>query len=147
MGSVTDALTNVLAQARDLEQLKNIENANATSFNYPDAVNFLIQSAEGHGINKKSLIKRLLQQSNLERAFIYHLLNGTKRMTRDKFLMFAIAGELSLEEVNCLLKYAGEAELYSRNSRDAALIFIFNNHCNLLDANLCLADLNVEILK
>lgn len=147
MGTITYELGNELSNVRTLEQLKIMQESNSESFIYPDAIEYLVILSEQKGISKKDLIRKIVQQTHLERAFVYHLMNGTKRMTRDKFLMFSIAGNLSVEETNTLLKYAGEAELYSRNPRDAVLIFILNNSINLVEANICLAELNVETLK
>ena len=70
-------------------------------------------------IDKKSFIKAVIQQSSLERSYVYHLLSGEYGLTRDKLIQFAIIGGFSLEETNKLLKYAHMATLYARDTRDA----------------------------
>ena len=93
--------------------------------------------------NKADFIKK----TNLERTYVYHILNGNKNPGRDKLIILALAAQANITETQNLLKYAGERPLYVRDRRDG-LIFYAIEHGKGLDAvNILLDENNLEILK
>lgn len=147
MAKTTEDLSNDITNVSTIEQLKELQFHNAEDFSHPFVLEYLLETALIHGVDRKELAKIVINQSNLERAYVYHLLSGEKNMTRDKLIMFALAGRFELQEVNDLLRYAGEATLYVRKKRDAVLEFVFKKRYSIIEANLCLEEMKLEILK
>ena len=147
MAKTTEDLSNDITNVSTIEQLKELQFHSAEDFSHPFVLEYLLETALIHGVDRKELAKIVINQSNLERAYVYHLLSGEKNMTRDKLIMFALAGRFELQEVNDLLRYAGEATLYVRKKRDAVLEFVFKKRYSIIEANLCLEEMKLEILK
>ena len=147
MAKTTEDLSNDITNVSTIEQLKELQFHNAEDFSHPFVLDYLLETALIHGVDRKELAKIVINQSNLERAYVYHLLSGEKNMTRDKLIMFALAGRFEIQEVNDLLRYAGEATLYVRKKRDAVLEFVFKKRYSIIEANLCLEEMKLEILK
>lgn len=147
MAKTTEDLSNDITNVSTIEQLKELQFHNAEDFSHPFVLEYLLETALIHGVDRKELAKIVINQSNLERAYVYHLLSGEKNMTRDKLIMFALAGRFEIQEVNDLLRYAGEATLYVRKKRDAVLEFVFKKRYSIIEANLCLEEMKLEILK
>ena len=147
MAKTTEDLSNDITNVSTIEQLKELQFHNAEDFSHPFVLEYLLETALIHGVDRKELAKIVINQSNLERAYVYHLLSGEKNMTRDKLIMFALAGRFELQEVYDLLRYAGEATLYVRKKRDAVLEFVFKKRYSIIEANLCLEEMKLEILK
>jgi len=146
MEKTTEDLSSNITRISTIEQLK-MQFHKMEDFSHPVALDYIFTTALSHGINRKDLARIVINQTNLERAYVYHLLSGDKKMTRDKLLIFSIAGRFKLEEVNKLLKYAGEATLYPRKKRDAVIEFAVNRCCSIMETNICLEELGLDILK
>lgn len=90
----------------------------------------------------------LISRSGIDRTYGYQILNGTKKNPgKDKILRFALAAGITLEETQRALEIAGVPVLYSRNRRDAVIIFSLNRHLNVIDTNVLLDYFNEECLK
>ncbi len=88
---------------------------------------------------KSAETSRLVHDSGIERGYCYQILNGTrKNPSRDKILRLCLAAHLSLKETNRALKAANEAVLYSRNRRDAIIIFSIEQCHSCQDTNILL---------
>ena len=118
MGKDTDELFSELTKAKTDRELKTFYERNEEELQHPDAVACLEQLFAKHKLKKADVILN----TGLERTFAYHLLAGRKTFTRDKLLIFAIAAQLTIEETQTLLKYAGEGKLYARDARDGMVI-------------------------
>lgn len=147
MYSITENLQNQLNKAKSLNELQQLQQKEAPSFATPAALEYLLTTIKAHGMDRAALIKLMQQQSLLERTHIYHLLSGKLGLTRDKLIQFALVGRLNLQEVNTLLKYARFAQLYARDSRDAVLIYAFQQQLSLRDTNQALAELEHRLLS
>lgn len=77
----------------------------------------------------------LVQSSGIERTYCYQILSGRKTPGRDKILALCLAAGLPLKETQRALEIAGEAALYSRNRRDAILIYSINHHFTRMQAD------------
>lgn len=137
MNKTTDELQ---AQLNEITDLNKYLQDNQQELKVPNAPEYLLQLAESKGISRAELIRN----SQLERSFGYHLLDGTKNLTRDKALALAFGAKLTPEETQNFLKYAQLPRLYARNPRDNVLLFCLNTGKSLMDTNLTLSELKLE---
>mgnify|MGYP003592406222 CR=1 FL=1 len=113
---------------------------------------YMIDSDLGEHL-KSMLAEKDMQKSDvLKRAEIneiygYQLFAGTRKPSRDKLISLCSGMQLTLDETQQLLKYAGLAPLYPKNERDCIIItgissnapvykineMLFDNKFNTLD--------------
>ena len=74
-------------------------------------------------------------KGNLDRSYTYQILSGKKTPSRDKLLALSFGMSLSLDETNELLKISRNHILYSRDERDAVIIFSISHGKGLIEAN------------
>lgn len=141
MEKSTEDLQSELTQAQSYDEFYD---KNTSEIKFPSAVDYLNYLLDLKGItNKADFVKK----TNLERTYVYHILNGNKNPGRDKLIILALAAKANITETQNLLKYAGERPLYVRDRRDG-LIFYAIEHGKDLDAvNILLDENNLEILK
>ena len=72
-----------------------------------------------HDMKKIDVIKR----SELSEIYAYQIFSGVRMPERRKLLALAVGMQLSLDEVQCLLKCASYAQLYVKNSFDCIVMF------------------------
>ena len=74
---------------------------------------------------KQKDLKRaqVVENSGVDKAFVYQIFNGTKRPSRDKLIAITFGMHLNEEETQRVLKLAGHSELYPRVPRDALILF------------------------
>lgn len=77
----------------------------------------------------------VVRMANLNETFGYQIFKGTRRPTRNKALQIAFAMALTLRETNRALEAAGVSALYSKNRRDAIIIFCIDRGCSLQKVN------------
>ena len=78
----------------------------------------------------------VIERSGLNREYVYHIFSGTKKNpSRPKLLTLAIAMGLNLDEVQYLLRYAGQGVLYPRNQWDAVIISAVEQRLSVLQTN------------
>ncbi len=68
-------------------------------------------------------IPQAAELAGMATSSFYAMLNGTRPRRKEQFIRLAFALELSLEELNELLKLAKLKELYAKNTEDAIIIF------------------------
>lgn len=85
----------------------------------------------------------------IEYHYYYEIKRGNshKKIGRDKILALCLSAELALEEVNRCLKLGGVNILYSRNRRDAIIIYAIKKHLLLNETNELLDDFNQPLIK
>jgi len=72
------------------------------------------------------------QEAMLTHSYVGNIINGKKRNpSRDALISICLAIGTELEEVQYLLKYAGQAPLYVRRKRDVIIWFGFMKHMSL----------------
>lgn len=79
------------------------------------------------------------QNAMLTHSYVGNIVNGKKRNpSRDALISICLAIGTTAEEVQYLLKYAGQAPLYVRRKRDVIIWFGFMKHMplNEVDENL-----------
>lgn len=131
-----------------LEELKNcsdfnrfyLENENSiVSLSLSQLLNTLLQK---HGMKKSQAIRG----SELSEDYAYQIFSGLRVPERKKLLSLAIGMQLNLEEMQTLLKTAGYAQLYVKNSFDCVLIYGICKKLSVADINFLLFDYGMETL-
>lgn len=107
----------------------------------------------------------IIRNAGLDRNYGYELLRLTpaakkggqdeeaekkekrKRATRDRLIAICIGAELDIDETQRALEAAKTAPLYSRDRRDAVIIFGINHHKNIIDINLLLDEQGFDTLE
>ena len=87
-------------------------------------------------LNELLVAKRLkrsqvVRMANLNETFGYQIFTGARNPSRDKVLQIAFAMALTLRETNRALEAAGVSSLYSKDRRDAIIIFCLDRGCSL----------------
>lgn len=96
---------------------------------------------------KKASKTRLIKRSNIEKSYIYQILNGRRNPSRDKIVRIALATNLSLDETQKLLTMGNKSILYPRRGRDAALVCCIMNKYTLVKTQEFLYDLGYDVLE
>jgi DNA-binding phage protein len=81
----------------------------------------------------------LIRESGLDRTYAYHILNGSRKPSRDKIVALSLAAGLDLTETQRGLELTHEGILYAKNRRDAVLIYAVKNQLSVMAANELLA--------
>ena len=95
-----------------------------------------------HNLKKADAIRR----SELSEDYAYQIFSGLRVPERKKLLSLAIGMELNLEEMQCLLKTAGYAQLYVKNPYDCILIYGICKKLSVAQINYLLYDYGMETL-
>ena len=87
------------------------------------------------------------QEAMLHTSYVGNIINGKKRNpSRDALIAICLAIGTELEEVQYLLKYAGQAPLYVRRKRDVVIWFGFMKHMTLDEVEEKLMQRNYRLL-
>lgn len=85
---------------------------------------------------KKHLARaEVVHMANLNETFGYQIFTGARNPSRDKVLQIAFAMALTLRETNRALEAAGASSLYSKDGRDAIIIYCLDRGCSLQKVN------------
>lgn len=77
----------------------------------------------------------VVRMANLNETFGYQIFTGARNPSRNKVLQIAFAMALSLREADRALEAAGVSRLYSKDRRDAIIIFCLDRGCSLQKVN------------
>lgn len=99
-------------------------------------------------LTAKNLLKRdVIEQSGLNREYAYHIFSGNrKNPSRPKILALAIAMGLDFDEIQYLLRYAGQSPLYPRNPWDSVIISAIRQKLTVPQTNDLLNQLGETLL-
>lgn len=102
--------------------------------------NYLIDTGISAYLNKlveeKSLKKSaIIKKAELNEIYGYQIFSGKRVPSRDKLLSISFGMELSLEETQSLLKYAGVASLYPKQKRDSLIIWGITHRFSIYQIN------------
>lgn len=87
------------------------------------------------------------QNAMLATSYVGNIVNGKKRNpSRDALISICLAIGTTVEEVQYLLKYAGQAPLYVRRKRDVIIWFGFMKHMRLDEVDEKLRERNFKPL-
>ena len=129
MGSKdTKALESELVSQRNLEGfLKANENELCTK----SVSEFLNEMLIRYNTEKNEVIRR----AEMAGTYGYQIFDGSKKAGRDKLLQLAFGFPLTKDETDYVLRCAGYAALYVRNSRDALLIYALYKQYDIRKTN------------
>lgn len=139
MNKSTDELLKILKHTPDLNTYLKEEEGSITSCPLQDYLNLLCAE-------KNISPAQCIKSSGLDRTYAYQIFSGRKSPSRDKVLALCFGFELSLEEVQALLKSTGYPILYPKNERDCVIIFALQRDCSLTDLNELLSDMGYELI-
>jgi len=134
----TEELENELAATDDLKNFFADNKSNLREFTLSQYLNYLLETKN---LSKSEVVKR----SQLG-DYAYHIFAGRKNTSRTKILSLALAMELSFEECQHLLYYAGAKELYARDAWDDVIIYALQNKLTLNETNELLEDFGQTLL-
>lgn len=87
-------------------------------------------------LHKKNLKRsQVVEDSGVDKAYVYQIFNGSKKPSRDKLIAIAFGMHLDEEETQRLLKLAGHSELYSRVARDALILFAIQRDMSIWETD------------
>ena len=95
-----------------------------------------------HNIKKSEAVKR----SEINEIYAYQIFAGSRVPERAKLLCIAIGMELSLDEVQTLLKTTGYAPLYLKNPFDCIIAFGIHKKYSLIKINGLLYEYGLDTL-
>lgn len=92
---------------------------------------------------------QIIEDSGVSRKYGYEILSYTckKKPGRDRIIALMIAGGLNIDEVQRGLEIANLNMLYSRDRRDAIIIFGINHKKNVMEINTLLDDRGFDALE
>lgn len=141
-GKSTNELMDILMSAKnreDLETYRSELQKNDIQKSFPEFINEKIQE-------RQVKLSDVIQKSQIQRNYAYQILDGKRNPGRNKVIALCIALTLNLEETQRALAIAGEGQLYSKNRRDAILIFAIQKKMTVLDVNEILSELGENLL-
>ena len=123
---LTEELLDELLEAPSIDSF--IERHNEPARTLTDYLNELLEA-------KRLKRSQVVRMANLNETFGYQIFTGARNPSRDKVLQIAFAMALTLRETNRALEAAGVSSLYSKDRRDAIIIFCLDRGCSLQKVN------------
>lgn len=141
-------LGSLLRIIRSGEDINGTTNALDKSLLLSDTIDEFIVENKDKMLNGniKSVLQKLVynsditfdeieKKSKVKKSYIYQIINGRRRPSRDKIIQLCFGLELNLEFSNELLKSANYSQLYSRVIRDSIIIYCILNELSIDQAN------------
>ena len=135
----TDQLQQELMTGNDLSRVLSDNDA---SFQQHDLQETLQALFERRSISNTMLAK----QSGISEVYLHQVFSGRRTPSRNRLLCLCFGLEATVDETQELLRHARFAPLYSRDRRDAILIFGLSHNMTLAQVNDKLYDENVDTL-
>ncbi|ORU00036.1 hypothetical protein D081_1130 [Anaerovibrio sp. JC8] len=135
----TDWLEHELSDARSVESFLSENKTELKNQTLSEHLEWLLTEK---GLNKAEVIEK----SGLDKVYAYHIFAGRKKSSRNRILSLALAMELSPDETQHLLYYAGVEQLYVRNSWDSVIWYALENKMSVVEVNLLLDKLGEDKL-
>ena len=135
----TDELLNEIKSSKEIESFLC---KNETEFAEAQLSEYIELLISEKGLQKSKVVAR----SGLNRIYAYQIFSGKRFPSRDKLIAIGFGLQLSLEEMDELLKYAGFSTLYARNKRDSIIIFAMNSKKSIFALNDMLFENGFEIV-
>ena len=106
-----------------------------------------LQEAIQHIFDEKGMSKaQLAKQSGISEVYLHQLFSGRRFPSRSRLLCLCFGLGATVDEAQSLLQQARHAPLYSRDRRDAIIIFALSHHMTLFEANYKLFTENLDTL-
>lgn len=89
----------------------------------------------------------VLRRADMAGNYGYQIFDGSRNAGRDKLLKLAFGFPLTKEETDILLRCAGYAALYVRDSRDTLIMYALHQGYNLMEMNNLLFERGEKIFE
>lgn len=139
MKKPTDELLNILCESSNLDTYFNEEDENLSSIPLHDYLNGLCAKLD-------MTPAQCIKGSGLDRTYAYQIFSGKKIPSRDKVLALGFGFQLSLDDMQTLLKHTGYPALYPRNRRDCVIIYALQKKSSLITLNETLQDMGHKLI-
>ncbi len=131
-------LSHLTEQSELIDYIDGLENPVADSF-----LDYYNSFPQVKAMSKKEL----LQKSGLNKTTFYHIMNGNRHPGRDHIIALCLAAGLTISETQRALELTKQGILYSKNRRDAIIIFCINRGItNHMDVNELLDQFGEDLL-
>lgn len=124
----TDDLQQELMEAHDLDQFLSDNEENFINNSVCELLSLLFRK---RNISKATLAK----QSGMSEVYLHQVFAGRRNPSRSRLLCLCFGLQTTVEETQELLKQRGFARLYTKNRRDAIILYGILNGQNLFAVN------------
>ena len=135
----TDTLQQELMSTNNLDRFLTENNASIRDIPLQEAIQ---RSFDEKGMSKAQLAK----QSGISEVYLHQLFSGRRFPSRSRLLCLCFGLGATVDEAQSLLQQARHAPLYSRDRRDAIIIFALSHHMTLFEVNDKLFTENLDTL-
>ncbi len=94
------------------------------------------------GLSKAELARR----AKISDVYLFQILSGRRKPSRDKLLCICIAMELNVSETQTILKECHEAALYVKDRRDAVILYGLERSWNVSEIDDALFEAGEKLL-
>jgi len=135
----TDTLQQELMSTNNLDRFLTENDASFRDVPLQDAIQHIFDEK---GMSKAQLAK----QSGISEVYLHQLFSGRRFPSRSRLLCLCFGLGATVDEAQSLLQQARHAPLYSRDRRDAIIIFALSHHMTLFEVNDKLFTENLDTL-
>ena len=135
----TDTLQQELMSTNNLDRFLTENDASFRDVPLQEAIQRIFDEK---GMSKAQLAK----QSGNSEVYLHQLFSGRRFPSRSRLLCLCFGLGATVDEAQSLLQQARHAPLYSRDRRDAIIIFALSHHMTLFEVNDKLFTENLDTL-
>ena len=135
----TDTLQQKLMSTNNLDRFLTENDASFRDVPLQEAIQRIFDEK---GMSKAQLAK----QSGISEVYLHQLFSGRRFPSRSRLLCLCFGLGATVDEAQSLLQQARHAPLYSRDRRDAIIIFALSHHMTLFEVNDKLFTENLDTL-
>lgn len=135
----TDTLQQELMSTNNLDRFLTENDASFRDVPLQGAIQCIFDEK---GMSKAQLAK----QSGISEVYLHQLFSGRRFPSRSRLLCLCFGLGATVDEAQSLLQQARHAPLYSRDRRDAIIIFALSHHMTLFEVNDKLFTENLDTL-
>ena len=135
----TDTLPPELMSTNNLDRFLTENDASFRDVPLQEAIQRIFDEK---GMSKAQLAK----QSGISEVYLHQLFSGRRFPSRSRLLCLCFGLGAPVDEAQSLLQQARHAPLYSRDRRDAIIIFALSHHMTLFEVNDKLFTENLDTL-
>lgn len=135
----TDTLQQELMSTNNLDRFLTENDASFRDVPLQEAIQRIFDEK---GMSKAQLAK----QSGISEVYLHQLFSGRRFPSRSRLLCLCFGLGATGDEAQSLLQQARHAPLYSRDRRDAIIIFALSHHMTLFEVNDKLFTENLDTL-
>ena len=135
----TDTLQQELMSTNNLDRFLTENDASFRDVPLQEAIQCIF---DDKGMSKAQLAK----QSGISEVYLHQLFSGRRFPSRSRLLCLCFGLGATVDEAQSLLQQARHAPLYSRDRRDAIIIFALSHHMTLFEVNDKLFTENLDTL-